>query len=144
MRLEDLAAREAIRELVACYAQLADRGRSAELADLFAEDGVLQIDERPPLRGRAAVRDFLASVTTDRRVTAPGWAFIRHHTSNLRIALDGAGAASGTCYFFVLTDRGLDHWGRYRDTYVGHGGIWCFRTRHVRVEGVARARSSSD
>src|SRR5262245_47867655 len=127
MELSDLAAREAIRELVASYAQLADRGRSAELADLFVEDGILQIDDRPPLRGRAAIRDFLAGVTTDRRVTAPGGAFIRHHTSNLRITLDGTGTASASCYFLVVTDRGLDHWGRYRDTYVGPGGDWRFR-----------------
>ena len=151
MKLEELAAREAIRELVACYAQLADRGRSAELADLFTEDGTLQIDDRSPLRGRTAIRDFLAGVATDRRGTSSGAALIRHHTSNLRITLDGTGTASGSCYFLVVTDRGLDHWGRYRDTYVGPGGDWRFRTRHVRVEGVApgswaaerRARSSS-
>src|SRR5262245_13684178 len=112
MEVSDLASREAIRELVASYAQLTDRGRSAELAELFAEDGVLQVDERPPLRGRAAIRDFLAGVTTDRRVTSPGGAFIRHHTSNLRITLDGGDGASGGCYFLVVTDRGLDHWGR--------------------------------
>jgi hypothetical protein len=47
-----VAAREEIRELVARYAQHADRGRFDDLLALFADDGVLQIDDREPLCGR--------------------------------------------------------------------------------------------
>ena len=63
----ELAAREEIRELVARYAHHADAGRLAELVALFAEDGLLQIDDREPLHGRDAILAFLAgtrSVTT--------------------------------------------------------------------------------
>jgi hypothetical protein len=36
-----------------------------------------------------------------------------------------------------VTDRGVDHWGRYRDRYVRSAGAWRFAERRVRVEGVA-------
>ena len=45
----ELTAREEIRELVARYAHHADGGRFDELVALFAEDGVLPIDDREPL-----------------------------------------------------------------------------------------------
>ena len=56
MELWELAAREAIRETVARYAHLVDRGRIDELVDLFVEDGVLEAGTaRPPRAGRPSV-----------------------------------------------------------------------------------------
>jgi ketosteroid isomerase-like protein len=56
--LRDLAAREEIRELIACYAQRASHGVS--VADMFTEDGVitLRFPERPVfiLVGREAIQ----------------------------------------------------------------------------------------
>ncbi|GEM_PF-2471922 len=37
--------------------------------------------------------------------------------------------------FAEVADRGLDHWGRYRDAYGAAGGRWLFRQRRVRVDG---------
>src|SRR5881396_244590 len=56
MELWELAAREAIRETVARYAHLVDRGRIDELVELFTQDGTLEAGDRPPARGRAGVR----------------------------------------------------------------------------------------
>src|SRR6184192_458244 len=58
MELWELAAREAIRETVARYAHLVDRGRIDELLELFVEDGVLEAGDQPPARGRAAIREL--------------------------------------------------------------------------------------
>jgi hypothetical protein len=36
-----------------------------------------------------------------------------------------------------VTDRGVDHWGRYRDDLVRAGDVWRFAHRHVRTDGSA-------
>jgi hypothetical protein len=65
-------------------------------------------------------------------------ALIRHHVSNLLITMEGRGSATGTSYFFVVTERGPDHWGRYRDAYrPDAAGRWQFVERRVRVDGFA-------
>jgi len=40
-------------------------------------------------------------------------------------------------HFLVVTERGPDHWGRYRDRYVCRAGAWRFAHRRVRLEGYA-------
>jgi hypothetical protein len=37
-------------------------------------------------------------------------------------------------YFQVTTQRGLDHWGRYRDVLVPVGDRWLFQHRLVAVD----------
>jgi ketosteroid isomerase-like protein len=136
METWELSAREAIRELVAAYAHLADGGRLDELIELFAEDGVLQGGDAPEARGRAAIRRFFEGTGSDlRQVTTV--ALIRHHVSNLRIEISSPDEARGTSYFFVITDRGPDHWGRYRDLYVRFEGRWLFQHRRARLDGFA-------
>jgi hypothetical protein len=152
MTADELAAREALRDLVAAYAHLADAGRLDALLALFADDGVLRIDDRAPLVGRDAIRTFLGATRTDLAAHAPARPLVRHHVTSLRLVVDGPGAARGDAYFLVVTDRGLDHWGRYRDRYVRVGDAWQFAERQVRVDGMAagswaaerRARQAAD
>jgi 3-phenylpropionate/cinnamic acid dioxygenase small subunit len=137
MELWELAARESIRDLVARYAHAADRGRLDELGALFADGGVLRIDEREPLVGPDAIRSFLGATQSSVR-SATRSALIRHHVSNLQITIEGREAASGASYFFVVTERGPDHWGRYRDRYrPAVDGAWRFAERRVRMDGFA-------
>ena len=131
-----LVAREEIRELVARYAHCADGGRFDELAALFAEDGELRVDDRPPLRGRDAIRAFLGG-TRDGLAASPTVRTIRHHVTSHRIDVTARDAATGACYFLVMSDRGPDHWGRYRDRYAVCDGAWRFAERRVRVDGTA-------
>ena len=133
----ELVAREEIRDLVARYAHHADAGRLDELVALFAEDGLLQIDDREPLRGRDAILALLASTRSGAR-ESPAARSIRHHVSSLRIDVSARDAATGSSYFLVVTQRGPDHWGRYRDRYAVREGRWVFAARQVRVEGTAR------
>ena len=132
----ELIAREQIRALVASYAHLADTGRFDELVQLFAEDGALHGGDAPEARGRAAIRAFLGGTGESLKSVTPV-ALIRHHVSNLLIEVDAANAARGSAYFFVVTDRGPDHWGRYRDTYVQTQGKWLFQHRRARLDGFA-------
>ena len=134
MELWELAAREAIRELVAAYAHAADTGRFDEVAGLFAADGVLETPDQVAHSGRAAIRAFLGG-TGAALASATAVPLIRHHVSNLRITVTGADDATGTAYFLVVTERGPDHWGRYRDRYVRTDEGWRFAHRRVRLDG---------
>ncbi|MGH7822936.1 MAG: nuclear transport factor 2 family protein, partial [Candidatus Binatia bacterium] len=130
MDVQELAAREAIRDTIARYAQFADGGRFAELAELFTDDGVLEIAGEAPIRGREAIEGFLGAVKE--RLAGSGMpARIRHHVSSVRIDLAGEDEASAASYFLVVSDRGPDHWGRYRDTLRRVGDHWLFHERKV-------------
>jgi hypothetical protein len=132
----EVAAREALRDLVAAYAHAADRGRFDDLCALFAPDGVLELDDGRTLRGRDAVHDFLdrtrAALHAD--TVQP---LVRHHVSSLQLTVEGPESARGAAYFLVVTERGPDHWGQYRDRFACVSGHWRFAHRRVRVDGVA-------
>jgi ketosteroid isomerase-like protein len=128
-------AREAIREALARYAHLVDRGRLDDAAALFTEDAVLEAGDEAPARGREAIRALFAGAGT--RLAANGRARIRHHVSSVTIAFDDAWTATAESYFLALVERGPDHWGRYRDRLVLRDGRWLFAHRRVRVDGRA-------
>jgi SnoaL-like domain len=134
MDLGEVIAREAIRELVAAYSHHADSGRFDELAGLFADDGVLQIKGEPVVSGRDAIRAYLAGVGRDLAVTLTTQ-MIRHFVANLMIEVVSPTEARGECYFLVVTDSGVDHWGRYRDEYTSIGAAWLFARRTVATDG---------
>lgn len=136
MEFWELAAREEIREIVAAYAHAADSGRFDEVAGLFAPDGVLETPDHVEHRGRDAIRAFLGS-TGAALAGATTVPLIRHHVSNLRVAVTGADDATGAAYFLVVTERGPDHWGRYRDRYTRIDEGWRFAHRRVRLDGFA-------
>jgi len=132
----ELSAREQIRDLVAAYAHCADGGRFDALVGLFADDGVLETPDGQQHTGAEAIRAFLTGTKT-RLAAATSVPLIRHHVSNLRIEVESRDAATGAAYFLVVTERGPDHWGRYRDRYVCRAGAWRFAHRRVRLEGYA-------
>ncbi len=134
MDATELAAREAIRELVARYAQLIDRARIDDVVALFTADGVLEANDHPPARGHDAIRAFFDDART-RLAAATTRPFIRHHVSTLTIDVLGSDDAEAAAYFLVVTDVGPDHWGRYRDRLARVDGRWLFRHRRVRTDG---------
>jgi len=129
----ELVAREAIRELVARYNALGDAGRVDEMAALFADDAVLDV-VGTRLRGRAAIHDFFAEVARG-KAGGGGVRSIRHFTATLVIEPESRSRAVGRCYYQVLTESGLDHWGRYEDAYRSGDGVWRFASRSVSVDG---------
>jgi ketosteroid isomerase-like protein len=132
----ELAAREALRELVAGYAHAADSGRFDEVVAAFTPDGVLETPDHVEHRGREAIAAFLRGTGTA-LASATAVPLIRHHVSNLRLAVAGPDDATGAAYFLVVTERGPDHWGRYRDRYARLEGRWLFAHRRVRLDGYA-------
>ena len=134
MDAAELIVRDLVRDTIARYAHCADSGRFEEMVQLFTEDGVMEIDGREPMRGRAAILSFLGSV---KKSLAQGAAnpYIRHHVSSVQIEIVSAAEASSASYFLAITEHGPDHWGRYRDRLVPVGERWLFAHRRVRIDG---------
>jgi uncharacterized protein (TIGR02246 family) len=134
MEAWELEAREAIRDLVARYNANGDTRRFDQVIELFAPDAVMEIADRVPLVGTEAIRSLFTAVANrpseDDRPT-----YVRHMTATLQIDLIDKSTAKGRCYFFVLTDVGLDHWGRYVDDYRTVEGLWKFARRRVTTDG---------
>ena len=142
MELWELTARERIRDSLALYNWSGDALRLDELADAFCEDGVLELRGREPLRGRKAIIDFLGGVGSggdaarrDPRPSAPGRRrIVRHILTNTRFLEITPEQARVASYFTVVTEIGLDHYGRYRDTFVPVGDRWLIQHRFVSTD----------
>ena len=135
METWELVARESIRDLVARYNANGDAGRFDPMLELFAEDAVLEIPGSTH-RGKVEIRALFEGVS-QRTGTGRSAAFIRHFTATHQIDLLSETEARGRCYFAVLTDRGLDHWGRYLDEYRNIEGHWRFWRRKVTTDATA-------
>jgi 3-phenylpropionate/cinnamic acid dioxygenase small subunit len=132
----ELEVRELVRDTVSAYAHAVDGGRFDDLVALFTADGVLEIQGESVYAGRDAIRGFATGVGKD-LAAATDVPRIRHFTANLRIEVDDPNAARAQCYFLALTERGVDHWGRYRDQLVRSGDRFLFSRRSVRTDGAA-------
>ena len=119
---------EAIRGVIARYNLYGDSGRFDELLGLFADDATL-VTDASTYTGHQQIRGLFESVV------GPTPEHIRHFTATHVIDVDGD-RATARCYFQVLTSKGLDHWGRYRDELVRSDGRWLFTRREVRVDGM--------
>jgi uncharacterized protein (TIGR02246 family) len=148
MELWELEARESIRDLVARYNANGDSGRIDAMAELFADDAVMVIAPDAEHEGRKAIHAFFSGVASGTRdQIGSGVRFIRHYTATHQIDVLSPTEARGRCYYAVLTDRGLDHWGRYIDEYRRIDGRWRFWRRtcttDARVDG-SWAQASSE
>jgi ketosteroid isomerase-like protein len=130
----EVEAREEIRDLVARYNSNGDSGRFAQVIELFAEDAVMDTDGVLHTGHDEIMTIFTGA---QERTTEPGQAppYLRHMTATHQIDVIDEDHASGRCYFQVLTHVGLDHWGRYVDTYRRIDGTWRFASRRVSVDG---------
>jgi SnoaL-like domain len=131
MELWELAARERIRDGLARYNWSGDSLRLDELAESFCEDGELQLRGEEPARGRSAIAAFLSGVA------AQNIRIVRHNLTNIRFLDLTSEHARVASYFTVFTEIGLDHYGRYRDTFVPVGDNWLIKHRLVSTDWAA-------
>ena len=133
--LWELVARESIRDLVARYNANGDSGRFDPMLELFADDATMELPAGVH-RGLQSIREFLEGVAKNTGGQPKARAkFIRHFTATHQIDVLSETEAKGRCYYVVLTDRGLDHWGRYVDEYRRIDGRWLFWHRRVTLDG---------
>jgi len=121
--MEWLLAREEIAALLHRYAWHFDRNEPEQIAELFAEDAIIDYGpEFPPIRGRSRIAGAIRPGLQER------FAATSHHISNLLVVPAGSHRATGTAYVYA--------WHRYRDGSPD-GYLWGqYRCGFVRdVEG---------
>jgi hypothetical protein len=145
--LQEMADRQAIRDLVHAYARRADRGDAKGMAGLFTEDGRLAIHEgdvhaTDPVRVRRG-RDELvdAFARLDRYDVTTH--FLGQHT----VTIDGDRATGETyCLAHHLFNDSQQRINlvmaiRYIDVFVRHDAAWLIADRRLAVDWVERRPS---
>lgn len=129
--IDELVAREQIRELIASYTHLGDGGRLDELVGLFDPDATIDAHGRD-YHGPDEILSFFTDIVDDRAGTRRR-TYVRHNISNVTITFTGADSAIGASYWVVYSDDGFESSGRYRDEYRRRpDGTWCFARRKIR------------
>jgi uncharacterized protein (TIGR02246 family) len=133
--LRELLDREAIRELVRRYAHCVWQRDASGAAALFAADGSMDTGDRPPLRGRGAIRaEYEASFAVSH---------FRPMLHNHVIDLAGD-RATGTCYLELtarVSDVEMLGRGHYDDAYVREQNGWKFASRVLTLTQYSEANA---
>jgi hypothetical protein len=138
---EEALARASIRVTQNAYHAHAERGRGDLVSELFTADGVLEFSDQTH-EGRPAIAAALQGVGRTppvERPEAPQDAprapfLLRHHLTTSHVEFVSDTEARGWSYFLVISRIGLDHAGRYIDTYVAEGDQWRFAKRRVSLD----------
>lgn len=136
MQPDDAVTRAAVCDVIARYAHAFDRGEHEAAAALFTVDGVLEVEGGNRTAGRDAINERFAAAAARLRAAGDG-AFVRHLVGSTVVEPHGAEAEAWS-YFVVLTESGVDHWGRYQDHLRLEGERWVLTDRRVVIEGRAR------
>jgi 3-phenylpropionate/cinnamic acid dioxygenase small subunit len=140
MTVDELLAREGIRQTLAAYTMSGDRLRVEDFIAVFTEDGVLESEGVPEsdafrYTGREEIRNWLSRWrASDGSTQAHQATFIRHHLSTSQIELAGPDIAKVRTYWTAYTDTGPDHCGYYVDVLRKTGERWLIAHRRVRLD----------
>ena len=146
MTIDDLLAREAIRDTMVRYHMAGDRLKAEDFAACFTEDGLIESQpgagpEHHAFRheGRAAIYKWQSHWPSAKPGTAvrPAPSFVRHHLSTCQIDLTSATTARVRSYWAAWSDNGPDHSGTYLDDFRREGDLWLIARRCVRVDWYA-------
>ena len=146
MTLDELLAREAIRDTLAKYNVSGDRLKVDDYAACFTEDGIMEAEHKNPAltfryEGREAIRAWQQRWLDQGKSGRPVHqaTFARHHLSTCKIDLTGPDTANVRTYWVAWTDVGPDHAGYYLDTFRKVGEEWLIAHRRVREDWRAPA-----
>lgn len=141
MTLDDLLAREAIRETMARYNFAGDRLKEDDFIAVFTDDAVLESEGVPAedafrYEGRGQIREWIARWRNRPEGAAATHlaSFVRHHLSTSLIELTGPNTARARTYWVAYTDIGPDHAGYYLDEFRREGDAWLIAHRRVRLD----------
>ena len=140
MSVEELLAREAIRDTMAKYNTSGDRLKVDDYVACFTEDGIMESEFVPEDKafryaGKAEIRAWQMR-WLDRKPgdTVHKASFIRHHLSTSKIDVTGPDTAKARTYWVAWTDIGPDHAGYYLDDFRKVQDQWLIAHRRVRLD----------
>jgi len=137
MSKDQAADRTQIQYTMAVYCNSVDSGDVDGVVSVFMPDGRLELSSGAKAAGREAIRAFYTPVIgPDRPDRAPDGSLplLRHNLTTSRVEFVDAATAQGWTYFISLTRHGLDHAGRYVDTFKSQGERWLIADRRIVVE----------
>lgn len=147
MTVEELLAREAIRDTLARYNTSGDRAMAEDYAACFTRDGIIETADRRGGKGLYfAGRDAILKWQTEWKNAPKGTQdasvkrsaqFVRHNLTTCKIDLTGPDTAKARTYWMVITDIGPDHSGVYVDEFRKEDGQWLIAHRKVRTDWFA-------
>lgn len=132
-RIQQLKDREAIENLISIYGYYLDKNLWDQLADLFSENGTIEISQRGVYVGKKRIRESLELYGP--RGLPHG--YLHNHIQAqpvIHIAADGKTAWSRHRAISQLGSYGKDgltHGGVYENEYVKEDGIWKIKKDHV-------------
>ena len=137
---EVTAARVEIAALIAELSNLGDASNIDAFSKLFTENGTYTLQDGNEASGPSAIEKMLSEFS--KSMAGLGSAapkYMRHNATTSHVEMVGSSEARSDTYFLNVNDKGLDHWGRWRDRFTRDNGRWLFASREVVVEGMADA-----
>jgi len=128
---DEAAAHTAIRATLGACTQAGDARKADAYAACFAEDGVLELEQR--FEGREAIRRFMAAPSVIPQPDGPSPGYVSHHLTTCKIELTSTVTATARTYWLVITAIGLDHSGYYDDRFQKVGDAWLLAYRRPRT-----------
>lgn len=128
-KVQELADREEIRQLIALYAQRVNHGHG--IADLFTEDAVWtmrapNLETMREVRGGEALRAAFASFPAGVAAAAP-----MIHNLVIEVTGDTARAVDMNDLWSHAEGKRHHAWGNYEDQFRRENGRWLFSARHM-------------
>lgn len=127
-RVQELEDRDEIKELTARYCWHVAHGEGEAVANLFTDDGVLDVTDsgRSPVRGREALLKFYRTSASEPEVAIP---FIQNHI--IEVSGDEAHGTCGIEARFSRNGESVTAAGYYEDKYRRERGRWRFAERKI-------------
>lgn len=133
MNIEEAAIHMSIFQTMGVYHTALDDADFADLATVFTENAEMEVRGKVAV-GRERIIENMRKRSEHRTRDPKGIIFQRHNLTTRKIDLQSAESALCTSYFLVLTELGVDHFGRYFDTFVRDGGKWLISRRSVQTD----------
>jgi hypothetical protein len=138
--LDELLAREGIRQTIANYTMAGDRLRAEDFIAVFTADAIVEsegVSESDTFRyeGHDEIRNWISRWRPPEGAPPTHQAtFVRHHLSTSQIEFTGSNTAKARTYWTAYTDIGPDHCGYYIDAFRKVGERWLISHRKVRLD----------
>jgi hypothetical protein len=139
--VDSLEGARAVRKLQRAYGYYVDRGLWDEAADLFADDGTVEIGQDGVYAGKARLREYLKRLGGGQDGLVYGQLYEHAQLQpEVDVAADGLSAKGRWRELQMTGHFGKDaFWGDgiEENTYVREGGVWKIKSLHVYVNFIA-------